>query len=116
MMYVLRSKRFTNKARADLADRIGKLGSLVSDARVLYVWRAFAHCILAADIIVTTYRYRLLGLFPIISWAQSLNDPASAPKDKQLALIQKLQCWAMLVYYPLEHYCELRRRLHHARS
>lgn len=36
-MYVLRSKRFSNKARLDLADRIGKLGSLVSDARVLYV-------------------------------------------------------------------------------
>jgi hypothetical protein len=50
--------------------------------------------------------YRLFGLFPILQWAQSLNDPASAPKDKWLRIINKAQVWSMLMYYPMEHYCE----------
>ncbi|GAA5903622.1 hypothetical protein JCM5296_001372 [Sporobolomyces johnsonii] len=78
----LRSKRLANKTRLDLAERLDKLRGVISDARVLY---------------------RLFGLFPMISWAQSLNDPASQPKDKQLLLIQKLQAWSMIIYYPLEH-------------
>ncbi|GAA6023009.1 hypothetical protein JCM11491_000355 [Sporobolomyces phaffii] len=78
----LRSPRLANKARIDLADRIEKLRGVISDARVLY---------------------RLFGLFPIIQWAQSLNDPATQPKDRQLLLIQRLQAWSMLLYYPLEH-------------
>lgn len=51
--------------------------------------------------------YRLFGIFPIISWAQSLNDPATQPKDKQQLLFNKIQAWSMLLYYPLEHCCEL---------
>ncbi|KAL8278775.1 hypothetical protein RQP46_008844 [Phenoliferia psychrophenolica] len=82
VMYILRSKRIATKSRLDLALRIGKLGSIISDARVLY---------------------RLLGIFPIISWVQSLNDPATAPKDKKLARIEWLQGWSMLIYYPMEH-------------
>ncbi|BGP09372.1 hypothetical protein JCM10049v2_005239 [Rhodotorula toruloides] len=78
----LNSKRFGNKARRDLAVRIDKLRATISDARTLY---------------------RLFGIFPIISWAQSLNDPASQPKDKQILRLQKLQAWSMLLYYPLEH-------------
>ncbi|POY73210.1 hypothetical protein BMF94_3543 [Rhodotorula taiwanensis] len=78
----LTSKRFGNKARADLALRIEKLRATISDARTLY---------------------RLFGLFPIIAWAQSLNDPATQPKDKQHLLINKLQAWSMMAYYPLEH-------------
>lgn len=78
----LKSKRLATKTRIDLAERIEKLRGVISDARVLY---------------------RLFGLFPIISWAQSLNDPATQPKDGQLLLIQRLQAWSMLLYYPLEH-------------
>lgn len=78
----LNSKRFGNKARADLAMRIEKLRATIADARTLY---------------------RLFGIFPIIAWAQSLNDPATQPKDKQHLMIQKLQAWSMLLYYPLEH-------------
>ncbi|GAA6064081.1 hypothetical protein JCM10212_002723 [Sporobolomyces blumeae] len=78
----LKSKRLANKTRLDLAERIDKLRGVISDARVLY---------------------RLFGLLPIIQWAQSLNDPASRPKDGQLLLIQRLQAWSMLLYYPLEH-------------
>ncbi|KAK4048967.1 hypothetical protein OIO90_005602 [Microbotryomycetes sp. JL221] len=77
---VLRSKRVS---KLDWADRVQKLQTLISDARVLY---------------------RLFGLLPILSWAQSLNDPKQAPSDGQLKLIEKLQCWSMLLYYPLEHY------------
>ncbi|KAM0791851.1 hypothetical protein ACM66B_004108 [Microbotryomycetes sp. NB124-2] len=77
---VLRSKRVS---QLDLADRVQKLQALISDARVLY---------------------RLFGLLPILSWAQSLNDKNQAPKDTQLRIIQKLQCWSMILYYPLEHY------------
>ncbi|GAA5898489.1 hypothetical protein JCM6882_007795 [Rhodosporidiobolus microsporus] len=79
---VLNSKRFGGKARRDLAVRIEKLRATISDARVLY---------------------RLFGLFPILSWAQSLNDPASQPADKQILLLEKLQAWSMILYYPLEH-------------
>ncbi|GAA6028648.1 hypothetical protein JCM8097_007328 [Rhodosporidiobolus ruineniae] len=79
---ILNSKRFGSKTRRDLALRIEKLRATISDARVLY---------------------RLFGLFPIIEWAQSLNDPASQPKDKQLLLLNKLQAWSMILYYPLEH-------------
>ncbi|GAA5972116.1 hypothetical protein JCM11641_002503 [Rhodosporidiobolus odoratus] len=79
---ILNSKRFGNKARRDLAGRIEKLRAVISDARILY---------------------RLFGLFPILSWAQSLNDPETQPQDKQLFLLEKLQAWSMLLYYPLEH-------------
>ncbi|BGP41396.1 hypothetical protein JCM10449v2_005374 [Rhodotorula kratochvilovae] len=79
---VLNSKRFGNKTRRDLALRVEKLRATISDARVLY---------------------RLFGIFPIIAWAQSLNDPARQPKDKQLLTLQRLQAWSMLLYYPLEH-------------
>ncbi|BGP56487.1 hypothetical protein JCM8202v2_004107 [Rhodotorula sphaerocarpa] len=78
----LTSKRFGNKARANLAMRIEKLRATISDARTLY---------------------RLFGIFPIISWAKSLNDPATQPKDKQQLLFNKIQAWSMLLYYPLEH-------------
>ncbi|GAA6015758.1 hypothetical protein JCM10207_008787 [Rhodosporidiobolus poonsookiae] len=78
----LNSKRLGNKARRELAVRIEKLRAVIADARVLY---------------------RLFGIFPIISWAQSLNDPASQPRDKQILLLEKLQAWSMILYYPLEH-------------
>ena len=48
----------------------------------------------------------MFGIFTIIEWAQSLNDPATQPKDKQHLMIQKLQAWSMLLYYPLEHLCQ----------
>lgn len=35
-MYLLRSKRIATQSRLDLAMRIGKLGSIISDARLLY--------------------------------------------------------------------------------
>lgn len=50
-------------------------------------------------------RYRLFGLLPILQWAQSLNDPATAPEDGQIRLIERLQVWSMILYYPLEHWC-----------
>jgi hypothetical protein len=54
---------------------------------------------------------RFFGLFPIIAWALSLeqkdgNSNATA-QSKILKNVQRLQAWSMLVYYPLEHACEL---------
>ncbi|KDE09840.1 hypothetical protein MVLG_00238 [Microbotryum lychnidis-dioicae p1A1 Lamole] len=83
IMHLLRSKRLATRSRLELANRMDKLRDVISDARTLY---------------------RLFGLFPIIQWAQALNDPAKRPADGQLALINKLQAWSMLFYYPLEHY------------
>jgi len=58
------------------------------------------------SLILTLVRsYRIFGIFPIIQWAQSLNDPARQPKDKQLLTLQRLQCLSMILYYPLEHFC-----------
>lgn len=56
-------------------------------------------------------RYRLFGIFPIISWAQSLNSPNSAPTDTVQWWIQLVQVWSMLIYYPLEHWCTFPRAL-----
>lgn len=51
-------------------------------------------------------RYRLFGVFPMIQWAQSLNDEeAQKGKDKVVLRLEKLQAWSMLIYYPLEHIC-----------
>lgn len=69
----------------------------------------FPHCTPCGSLISCIpcdHSYRLFGLFPILQWAQSLNDPASAPKDKWLKVIQKAQVWSMLMYYPMEHYCK----------
>ncbi|GAA5907892.1 hypothetical protein JCM8208_001978 [Rhodotorula glutinis] len=79
----LNSKRLQSKTNADLALRVEKLRATISDARVLY---------------------RIFGIFPIIQWAQSLNDPSRQPKDKQLLTLQRLQCLSMILYYPLEHF------------
>lgn len=49
---------------------------------------------------------RFFGLLPIISWAISLANDQTAPKNPKLRAIQRLQALSMLVYYPLEHACE----------
>merc|ERR1711939_900630 len=46
---------------------------------------------------------RFFGLLPIISWAISLQNDATAPKNRKLRNIQKVQVLSMLAYYPLEH-------------
>lgn len=79
--YILKHKSITNKKRLDLATRIGKVQAVVSDARVLF---------------------RIFGLFPIIQWAQSLNSPATAPKDKRIRWIERAQAWSMMLFYPME--------------
>lgn len=82
--FVLRNQRVASPHRLKLAARVETLAKLISDARVLY---------------------RLLGIFPIIAWAQSLNSDDTAPEDGRLRVIEKLQAWSMLLYYPMEHAC-----------
>ncbi|KAH9902644.1 hypothetical protein C8Q73DRAFT_13399 [Cubamyces lactineus] len=62
------------------ADRLGKFGDIISDARMLF---------------------RLWGLLPIFQWMISMErNPAPTRK---LRTIERLQGWSMLAYYPLEH-------------
>ncbi|EIW57688.1 uncharacterized protein TRAVEDRAFT_150287 [Trametes versicolor FP-101664 SS1] len=62
------------------ADRLGKLGSIISDARMLF---------------------RLWGLLPIYQWMTTLERSPSP--TRKLRTIERLQGWSMLGYYPLEH-------------
>ncbi|KAI9066301.1 hypothetical protein FKP32DRAFT_1566205 [Trametes sanguinea] len=62
------------------ADRLARLGSIISDARMLF---------------------RIWGLLPIFQWMISMErNPAPTRK---LRTIERLQGWSMLAYYPLEH-------------
>ncbi|SCV73473.1 BQ2448_7399 [Microbotryum intermedium] len=106
IMHLLRSKRLATKSRLELANRMDKLRAVISDARTLSVHKLGRYGEPNAEAYppIRPCRYRLFGLFPIIQWAQALNDPATRPADGQLTLINKLQAWSMLFYYPLEHY------------
>ncbi|KAI8980027.1 hypothetical protein BD414DRAFT_420869 [Trametes punicea] len=62
------------------AERLAKLGSIISDARMLF---------------------RIWGLLPIFQWMIAMErNPAPTRK---LRTIERLQGWSMLAYYPLEH-------------
>ncbi|CAL1717045.1 unnamed protein product [Somion occarium] len=63
-----------------VAPHLAKLGNLVGDARMLNnIW----------------------GLLPIIRWL--INLERNPPPTRNLLTIERLQGWAMLGYYPLEH-------------
>ncbi|KAI0368011.1 hypothetical protein BV20DRAFT_969857 [Pilatotrama ljubarskyi] len=62
------------------ANRLGKLGGIISDARMLF---------------------RIWGLLPIFQWMIAM-ERSPAPTRK-LRTIERLQGWSMLAYYPLEH-------------
>ncbi|KAH9847710.1 hypothetical protein C2E23DRAFT_889814 [Lenzites betulinus] len=62
------------------AERLGKLGGIISDARMLF---------------------RIWGLLPIFQWMISMER--SPPPTRKLRTIERLQGWSMLGYYPLEH-------------
>jgi len=65
---------------SDSAVGLAKLGTLLSDARMLSnIW----------------------GLLPIIQWLTSLER--NPPPTRRLHTIERLQGWSMLCYYPLEH-------------
>ncbi|KZT67474.1 hypothetical protein DAEQUDRAFT_729131 [Daedalea quercina L-15889] len=57
-----------------------KLANLAGDARMLF---------------------RLWGLLPIVQWLTAIER--NPPPTRQLLTIERLQGWAMLAYYPLEH-------------
>ena len=98
VVYALNSQRFGlgSKKALELANKITGLATFTSDARVLY---------------------RLFGLLPIISWLQSMNNPAAqAKKDPVLAKVEYAQALAMLCYYPLEHYCKFHCSPHSLQS
>lgn len=61
------------------AQRVQKLGSLISDARVLY---------------------RIWGILPIIKWMIGLER--SPPPTRLLHNIERIQGWSMLAYCPME--------------
>ncbi|KAH7097378.1 peroxisomal biogenesis factor 11 [Auriculariales sp. MPI-PUGE-AT-0066] len=44
---------------------------------------------------------RIWGLLPIIQWMISMEK--SQPATRNLLIIERLQGWSMLAYYPLEH-------------
>ncbi|KAK7690443.1 hypothetical protein QCA50_005541 [Cerrena zonata] len=63
-----------------VAPRLAKVASLIGDARMLNnIW----------------------GLLPIFRWLISLER--NPPPTRKLLTIERLQGWAMLGYYPLEH-------------
>jgi len=62
------------------ATAFGNFAGLISDSRMLW---------------------RLWGLLPIYQWMTSLER--SPPPTRRLLLIERLQGWSMLAYYPLEH-------------
>ncbi|KAI0077063.1 hypothetical protein K474DRAFT_1772045 [Panus rudis PR-1116 ss-1] len=65
---------------SSVAPRLEKLGSLIGDARMLAnIW----------------------GLLPIVQWLTNLER--NPPPTRKLLTIERLQGWAMLGYYLLEH-------------
>ncbi|PCH42056.1 hypothetical protein WOLCODRAFT_137663 [Wolfiporia cocos MD-104 SS10] len=67
-------------ASSGAAQRLGKLYSIIGDARMFF---------------------RIWGLLPIIQWLTAMER--SSPPTRRLLTIERLQGWSMLVYYPLEH-------------
>jgi len=72
-------------AKSAVADHIGKLVPVISDSRMLF---------------------RIWGSLPILNWLLSLSK--YPPATRKLLTIERLQCYAMLVYYPMEHLVFLR--------
>lgn len=67
-------------AESTSAQAFQKIGSIVGDSRTAW---------------------RIWGLLPIFQWLISLER--SPPATRSLLTIERLQGWAMLGYYPLEH-------------
>ncbi|PWN51849.1 hypothetical protein IE53DRAFT_33674 [Violaceomyces palustris] len=67
------------KRQSVAAERVAKLGSLVSDARILY---------------------RIWGILPIIKWMIALER--TPPPTRLLHNIERIQGWSMLAYCPME--------------
>lgn len=68
-----------------VANNIGKLAPVISDSRMLF---------------------RIWGALPILNWLLSLSK--YPPATSKLLTIERLQCYSMLAYYPLEHLFYLR--------
>ncbi|KAI1796954.1 hypothetical protein LXA43DRAFT_985278 [Ganoderma leucocontextum] len=71
---------FRKSPSSPAADKLAKLGSLISDARMFF---------------------RIWGLLPIFQWLIALER--SPPPTRKLRTIERFQGWSMLAYYPLEH-------------
>jgi len=70
----------SKNAASSIADSLKQLDSMISSSRTLW---------------------RLWGLLPIIQWMISMEKVH--PPTRKLHTIERLQGWAMLAYYPLEH-------------
>lgn len=81
LQYALRLRMLGLKSTksSSAAQRIQKLSSLISDARVLY---------------------RIWGILPIIKWMIGLER--SPPPTRLLHNIERIQGWSMLAYCPME--------------
>jgi len=71
---------FCKEPTSQAAEGCAKLGSLLGDSRTLW---------------------RIWGLLPIFQWLISLER--SPQPTRNLHIIERLQGWSMLAYYPLEH-------------
>ncbi|KIS72018.1 uncharacterized protein UMAG_00440 [Mycosarcoma maydis] len=81
LQYALRLRMLGMRSTktSSAAQRVQKLGSLISDARVLY---------------------RIWGILPIIKWMIGLER--SPPPTRLLHNIERIQGWSMLAYCPME--------------
>ncbi|KAF9450081.1 hypothetical protein P691DRAFT_702051 [Macrolepiota fuliginosa MF-IS2] len=71
---------FCKEPTSQAAEGCAKLGSLLGDSRTLW---------------------RIWGLLPIFQWLISLER--NPQPTRNLHIIERLQGWSMLAYYPLEH-------------
>ncbi|KZP22809.1 hypothetical protein FIBSPDRAFT_786864 [Athelia psychrophila] len=86
-------------ARAGLQHRYGYRKDPVSGAAVR--WAKIGGIIGSARML-----WRIWGLLPIFQWLISLER--TPPPTRRLLTIERIQGWAMLGYYPLEHISYLR--------
>ena len=84
------------------ADAYANFAGIIGDSRTL--WRIWGQywVMLNRGVILKV----LLGMLPIVQWLVSLER--NPQPTRKLLTIERLQAWAMLAYYPLEHLYYLR--------
>jgi hypothetical protein len=90
---------FRKEATSPAAVGLGKLASIIGDARTL--WRIWGEYGFSYHVPLVNSPYASAGLLPIVQWLVSLEK--SPPPTRSLLTIERLQGWSMLFYYPLEH-------------
>lgn len=88
--------------KSQAAYAYANFAGMIGDSRTLWrIWGQYRF-ILNRGLILTA----LLGMLPIVQWLVSLER--NPQPTRKLLTIERLQAWAMLAYYPLEHLYYLR--------